>query len=167
MLRADEKLIQVAAGNGFSLGISLPPSAERNAWNGAWHGAWHGMGRGRSAVIDAVDFGREERPQKFTFNTIEVDQAQQHAPLVCSPLSMASTTSVRTSVPFTPMIEPSRSSGSSVPSGVAHGKNASDTSRGMSAADSAGKGNSEDICFQSRLNRAAALEKQFQTLLQK
>ena len=85
-LSASEKLIQVAAGNGFSLGLCLPLSAESRT--------------GQNAVIDAVNFGREE--QQFSFNTIEVDKAQEHAPLIRSSLNMTSTTSVRTSVPFTP-----------------------------------------------------------------
>ena len=178
-LSASEKLIQVAAGNGFSLGLCLPLSAESRT--------------GQNAVIDAVNFGREE--QQFSFNTIEVDKAQEHAPLIRSSLNMTSTTSVRTSVPFTPMVEPSRQSNHAFTpmvepsrpssqagaggvscemnaSGGTRGMNTSDMSRGRSAggssaAESSVQNGGEDICFQSRLNRAAALEKQFQALLRK
>ena len=191
-LSASEKLIQVAAGNGFSLGLCLPLSAESRT--------------GQNAVIDAVNFGREE--QQFSFNTIEVDKAQEHAPLIRSSLNMTSTTSVRTSVPFTPMVEPSRQSNHAFTpmvepsrqsnhaftpmvepsrpsqagaggvscemnaSGGTRGMNTSDMSRGRSAGGSSAVESSvqnggEDICFQSRLNRAAALEKQFQALLRK
>lgn len=164
-LSASEKLIQVAAGNGFSLGLCLPLSAESRT--------------GQNAVIDAVNFGREE--QQFSFNTIEVDKAQEHAPLIRSSLNMTSTTSVRTSVPFTPMVEPSRPASQAGAAGVSCGMNASGGTRGMntsdmsrgrsaggsSAAESSVQNGGEDICFQSRLNRAAALEKQFQALLRK
>lgn len=102
-------------------------------------------------MIDEVCFAGEEEAReendptpvitsrnRFTFNTIEVDEIRGNSPLLRSSLTnMTSTTAVRTSVAFTPMVEQPRPRESE----------------------------KEDICFQSRSNRAAALERQFQTIL--
>lgn len=124
----NEKFIQIVGGNAFTLGLALPLTSSRGK---------------RTTVIDEVRMDEEPSYQpvlstpnqssRFTFNTVEITESHEKPRCVNSPLSgMASTPSVRSSVPFTPMIE---------------------------------RNNQEDICFQNRSVRAAALEKQFQAIL--
>ena len=135
-LSENEKFISIVAGNAFTLGLTLPLSSHTK----------------RSTVIDEVKIGPEEsfheaslptpiQPSRYTFNTLEIPQTYEKPQSIHSQLSssrnMTSTTSFRTSVPFSPVKQPVNQDVNS------------------------------DICYQNRAARAAALERQFQSILHK
>ena len=136
-LPESEKFISIVAGNAFTLGLTLPLSSSRTK---------------HITVIDEVKIDGDDsfhepsvptpnQQSRFTFNTLEIPQSYEKPQLIHSQLSsshyLTSTTSFRTSVPFTPVKQPTQ------------------------------QNTHNDICFQNRAARAAALEQQFQSILHK
>ena len=150
LLPEEQKLIQIMAGHSFTLGLCLPLHGSKEMK----------MARNYDRVIDEVHFSDDENAEKtvlqdgttfntncpqqpsvFTFNTIEIAQMRERPRSINSPLNgMTSTMAVKKSSAFT-LVEERKP-----------------------AAESS---NEEDICFQSRAKRAAALEKQFQAFMKK
>ena len=136
-LPESEKFISIVAGNAFTLGLTLPLSSSRTK---------------HITVIDEVKIDVDDsfhepsvptpnQQSHFTFNTLEIPQSYDKPQSIHSQLSssryLTSTTSFRTSVPFTPVKQPTQ------------------------------QNTHNDICFQNRAARAAALEQQFQSILHK
>ena len=195
LLPEEQKLIQIVAGHSFTIGVCIPLHGEKESEknnekrksrvidavcfseeedNGPTETVGYGQSmeltertdaERRSKLAHSTQNAEEERfaesklqqssqdlagaaapkrranPSAFGFNTAEIVQLKEKMRSSGSSFAgMTSTFAVRKSTAFTPVVE-------------------------RKAA--VGNVNGDDICFQSRAQRAAALEKQFQAILRK
>lgn len=135
---AGQKFVDIVAGNAFTIGLTVP-----HTWSSQSH------------VIDELHFDDDDdfstvAPSRFTANTVEIVTPHEKAHAVNSPLN---STGVKLAPQFSFNTESIRRIENSSQISFSNPSNTSNTS------------SENDLIFQNRAARAAALEKQFQSIL--
>ena len=135
---AGQKFVDIVAGNAFTIGLTVP-----HTWSSQSH------------VIDELHFDDDDDfstvvPSRFAANTVEIVTPHEKAHAVNSPLN---STGVKLAPQFSFNTESIRRIENSSQISFSNPSNTSNTS------------SENDLIFQNRAARAAALEKQFQSIL--